>query len=64
VLGVVLSLYAIGHAKYLGVASTLMSLSPVILLPVSILAFKERITLMAILGTVVTLAGAATLFFL
>jgi drug/metabolite transporter (DMT)-like permease len=64
VLGVVLSLYAIGHAQYLGVASTLMSLSPVILLPVSVFAFKERITPLAILGTVITLAGAAALFFL
>jgi len=64
VLGVVLSLYAIGHAKYLGVASTLMSLSPVILLPVAVFAFKERITPLAIIGTIITLAGAAALFFL
>jgi drug/metabolite transporter (DMT)-like permease len=63
VVGVVLSLFAITHARYLGVASTLMSLSPVILLPVGILFFKERVTLRAILGTVVTLAGAAALFF-
>jgi len=64
VLGVVLSLYAIGHAKFLGVASTLMSLSPVILLPVSVLAFKERITPTAVIGTLVTLGGATALFFL
>lgn len=64
VLGVVLSLYAIGHARYLGVASTLMSLSPVILLPVSVFAFKERVTALAIIGTIITLAGATALFFL
>ena len=64
VLGVVLSLYAIGHARYLGVASTLMSLSPVILLPVSVFAFQERVGRRAVLGTVITLAGAAALFFL
>ena len=64
VLGVVLSLYAIGHAKFLGVASTLMSLSPVILLPVSVFLFKEKVTGRAIAGTVITLAGAAALFFL
>jgi len=64
VLGVVLSLYAIGHAKFLGVASTLMSLSPVILLPVSVVLFKEKVTARAIVGTVITLAGAAALFFL
>ncbi|MDP2876990.1 MAG: DMT family transporter [Holophaga sp.] len=64
VVGVVLSLYAIGHARFLGVASTLMSLSPVILLPVSVLLFKEKVTGKAILGTVITLTGAAALFFL
>lgn len=64
VLGVVLSLYAISHAKSLGVASTLMSLSPVILLPLSAFAFKERISPRAILGTFITLVGAAGLFFL
>lgn len=64
VIGVVLSLYAIAHARYLGVASTLMSLSPVVLLPVSVLVFKEKITPRAILGTAITLGGAAALFFL
>ena len=64
VVGVVLSLFAISHAQYLGVASTLMSLSPVILLPVAIFVFKERVTFKATLGTVITLAGAAALFFL
>lgn len=62
VLGVVLSLVAVAKARHLGVASTLMSLSPVILLPISALAFKERISRRAILGTAVTLAGAAGLF--
>lgn len=63
VAGVVLSLYAQKHAP-LGVASTLMSLSPVILLPASRFVFGERITFRAVAGTVVTLAGAAALFLL
>jgi drug/metabolite transporter (DMT)-like permease len=62
VLGVVLSLIAITKAP-MGVAATLMSLSPVILLPVSHFHFKERVGGHAILGTLLALAGAAALFF-
>jgi drug/metabolite transporter (DMT)-like permease len=62
VLGVVLSLIAIARAP-MGVAATLMSLSPVILLPVSHFVFKEKVGGHAILGTLVTLVGAAALFF-
>lgn len=62
VLGVVLSLVAIARAP-MGVAATLMSLSPVILLPVSHFGFKEKVGWHAILGTLLALAGAAALFF-
>jgi drug/metabolite transporter (DMT)-like permease len=62
VLGVVLSLIAITRAS-MGVAATLMSLSPVILLPVSHFVFKEKVGGHAILGTLLALAGAAALFF-
>lgn len=62
VLGVLLSLVAVAKAQHLGVASTLMSLSPVILLPVSALFLKERISLRAMAGTALTLSGAAGLF--
>lgn len=62
VLGVVLSLVAIARAP-MGVAATLMSLSPVILLPVSHFGFKEKVGGHAILGTLLALAGAAALFF-
>jgi drug/metabolite transporter (DMT)-like permease len=61
VLGVVLSLVAIARAP-MGVAATLMSLSPVILLPVSHFVFKEKVGGHAILGTLLALAGAAALF--
>jgi drug/metabolite transporter (DMT)-like permease len=64
VLGVVLSLYAIQHATYLGVASTLMSLSPVILLPVSVLLDKEKVSLRAVAGTLISIGGATALFLL
>ena len=62
VLGVVLSLIAIAKAP-MGVAATLMSLSPVLLLPVAHVVFKEKVGRHAILGTLLALAGAAALFF-
>jgi drug/metabolite transporter (DMT)-like permease len=63
VVGVCLSLYAISRT-YLGVASTLMALSPVILLPASHFLFGEKITLRAVSGTLLALLGTALLFFL
>ena len=64
VIGVMLSLFAIDHATYLGVASTLMSLSPVILLPFSVIVEKERVSFRAIAGTIVSIGGATALFLL
>jgi len=61
VTGVVLSLYAQTRAPQ-GVAATLMSLSPVILLPVSAWLYQEKITWRAVGGTALTLAGVAGLF--
>ena len=63
VLGVILSLVAIRYT-HIGVASTLMSLSPILLIPVGYYLFKERITLRTVIGTVIALAGAVLLFFL
>jgi drug/metabolite transporter (DMT)-like permease len=60
-LGVILSLVAIAHT-HIGVASTLMSLTPVFLLPVSYFLFKERITSRAIIGTLIALSGVILLF--
>jgi drug/metabolite transporter (DMT)-like permease len=62
VLGVVLSLVAIAKAP-MGVAATLMSLSPIILLPVSHFVFRERVGFHGLFGTLLALAGAAALFF-
>jgi drug/metabolite transporter (DMT)-like permease len=64
VIGVVLSLYAINHARYLGVASTIMSLSPVMILPFAVFVEKERVGFWAIVGTVVSIGGAAAMFLL
>lgn len=60
-LGVSASLLAVQHAE-VGVASTLMALPPVIILPISYFVFKERIGWQAILGTLLAIAGVAVLF--
>ena len=61
VLGVSSSLLAIQHAE-IGVASTLMALPPVIILPISYFLFKEKISWQGLLGTVLAIAGVAILF--
>ena len=60
-LGVTLSLVALSRAP-VGIASTLMALSPVFLLPLSRVVFKEPITAPAVLGTLLAVAGVAILF--
>jgi len=60
-LGVTLSLFAIQRVE-VGVASTLTSLPPVFLLPISYFVFKERFGWGAILGTLLAMAGVAMLF--
>ena len=61
VLGVSSSLLAVQHAK-VGVASTLTSLSPIFMLPVSHFIFKEKLGWQAIAGTFLAMAGVAILF--
>jgi drug/metabolite transporter (DMT)-like permease len=60
-LGVWLSLIAVQNAP-VGVASTLTSLTPVFLLPLGWLFFKEAITRRAVVGTALAVAGTAILF--
>ncbi len=61
VLGVSASLLAVQHAE-IGVASTLMALPPVFLLPVSYFFFKERFGWQTVAGTFVAMLGVALLF--
>ncbi len=60
-LGVWFSLIAVQNAP-VGVASTLTSLAPIILIPLSYVFFKERITTRAVGGTLLAVAGTAILF--
>ncbi|MFM1830880.1 MAG: hypothetical protein RLZZ558_1220 [Planctomycetota bacterium] len=58
--GVYLSLVAIEHVP-LGVATTLMGLVPVLILPVTRLLHRERISTRAVLGAMIAVAGIALL---
>jgi len=61
VIGVSASLLAIQHAE-IGVASTLMALPPVFMLPISYFFFKERFGWQTVAGTLLAIAGVALLF--
>jgi len=61
VLGVSMSLLAVQNAE-VGVASTLMALPPVIVLPISYFVFKEKVGWQAVAGTVLAITGVAVLF--
>jgi drug/metabolite transporter (DMT)-like permease len=60
-LGVWLSMIAVQNAA-MGIASTLLALPPILLIPISAWVFGERITPRAVVGTAVALAGAALIF--
>ena len=60
-IGVTFSLIAVQNAP-VGIASTLMSLTPIILLPLAYVFFKEPITRRAISGTLLAFAGITILF--
>ena len=62
-LGVVLSLYALQHTSA-GTASTLMALTPVLIIPPSILIFKQKAAPLEILGAAIAVAGTAMFFLL
>ena len=59
--GVWLSLVAVKYA-YVGIASTLMALPPIILIPLSYIIFKEKISWGAVIGMVIAIGGVAMIF--
>ena len=60
VLGVWLSMVAVNNAPA-GIAATLMSLSPVFILPLAVLVEKEKLTIRAWMGAVVAVIGVCML---
>ncbi len=60
-LGITLSLFAVAYAK-VGIASTLIATSPVLMLPMGKIASKERLSWKAIGGAFLAVGGVAILF--
>jgi drug/metabolite transporter (DMT)-like permease len=60
-LGIWLSLVAINYAK-VGIASTLMSLTPVVMILLVRIVYREHPSRRAIIGTFIALAGVALIF--
>lgn len=61
-IGVTLSLVALQHTAT-GIVSSITSLSPVLIIPLSITVFKEKVLPKEILGALVSIAGVVLLFF-
>lgn len=61
VTGVWLSLVAVRLTKA-GVAATLMSLVPILVIPMVMVAYRERVSLRAAIGAAISVAGVAILF--
>ena len=61
--GVTLSLIAVAYAK-VAIASTLTFTSPVLMLPMVGIVYRERLSLKAICGAFISVAGVAILFLL
>lgn len=61
VAGASLVMFALQHAP-IGIASTLANLTPIFLIPIGYVVFKERITRRAVIGTLIAMSGTALLF--
>jgi len=61
-LGVSFSLFAVQHANS-GVASTIMAIVPILIIPASLLFLHKKVTVKEIIGAVISVSGVA-LFFL
>ncbi len=62
-LGVSFSLIAVQYTAT-GIAATIMSVVPVLIIPPSVILFKEKLTLREVAGSFVAVAGVAVLFLL
>jgi drug/metabolite transporter (DMT)-like permease len=59
--GVSLSLVAVQHAST-GIVSTITSITPILLIPTSIILFKEKVFPREIVGAIISLMGVSLLF--
>ena len=61
VTGVTLSLYAVQHTAT-GVAASIMAVTPILVIPVAAIVYRERITARSVLGAMVAVVGVVLLF--
>ena len=60
-LGISFSLLSVRHTEA-GIASTIMAITPVMILAPSMWIYKEKITIAEIIGSVISVAGVALFF--
>ncbi|PIS27392.1 MAG: EamA family transporter [Candidatus Marinimicrobia bacterium CG08_land_8_20_14_0_20_45_22] len=60
-LGVSLSLFSVQHTQA-GIASTIMALPPILIIPLAILLFREKVTEREFLGALIAVVGTALFF--
>jgi len=60
-IGVSLSLFAVQHAPT-GIVSTIMSITPILIIPMSIIILKEKVLPREIFGAIISLVGVSLLF--
>ena len=60
-LGITASLIAVSNTQ-VGVASTLMAIVPILMLPISKFYYKEKLSLTSIMGTIIAVVGITILF--
>jgi len=60
-LGVSFSLLAVQHTST-GIASTIMAIVPVLIIPPAVILFKEKVTFREIMGAIIAVLGVALLF--
>ena len=60
-LGITFSLIAIANT-YVGIASTLMATVPIVMLPIIKLYYKEKLSIISIIGAIIAVSGISVLF--
>lgn len=60
-LGITFSLIAVAYT-FVGIASTLMSTVPIVMLPIIIFYYKEKLSPISIIGAIIAVIGIAVLF--
>jgi drug/metabolite transporter (DMT)-like permease len=60
-LGISFSLLSVKYTET-GIAATIMAIVPILIIPPSIILFKEKFTWLEIIGAVISVAGVVVMF--